>query len=133
VIVHITCRTDRFNLSVVGPDFINDCCFGEDFSAWLVQELSASGVTADVLCMEDFGWANQAEHEGTVYLMNVAGTPENDLVKPNYGEWHVLLERHRTFIQRLLGKNKASRTDPIVGKVTGVLRAAGLEAVAVEP
>ena len=132
MIVHITCWTDRFNLSAVAPDFINDCCFGADFSDWLVQGLSASGVIAGVLGMEDFGWANMAEHDGIVYLMNVAGTPENDPARPNYGEWHVLLERRRTFIQRLLGKNKASRTDPIVGKVTGVLRAAGLEAVAVE-
>jgi hypothetical protein len=33
MVVDITCKTDRFNLSVVGPDFINDCCFGEDFSS----------------------------------------------------------------------------------------------------
>lgn len=133
MIVDITCRTDRFNLSVVGSDFINDCCFGEDFSRWLVEALSATGVDADVICMEDFGWANQAECQGASYLMCVAGNSDEEPARPNYGEWHVMLERHRTFMQKLLGKNKASASDPIVGKVVEVLRAAGFAGVAVEP
>lgn len=128
----MTCRTDRFNLSVVGPDFINDCCFGEDFSIWLVSELSASGVAASVICMEDFGWSNLAEHQGVSYLMTIAGTPDENPGNPNYGEWHVLLERSRTFTQKLLGKNMISRAEPIVSKVIQVLRDAGFEAVTLE-
>ncbi|MFA1260368.1 hypothetical protein ACDI97_02700 [Xanthomonas axonopodis pv. fascicularis] len=133
MIVDITCKTDRFNLSVVGNDFINDCCFGEDFSKWLVSALSEAGVPADVICMEDFGWANHAEHQGVSYLMCVAGNSEEDPSRPNYGEWHVMRERHRTFTQKLLGKNKTAATDPIVGNVTQVLRAARFADIAVEP
>ena len=133
MIVDVTCKTDRFNLSVVGPDFINDCCFGEDFSRWLVSALSEAGVAADTICMEDFGWANQAEYQGLSYLMCVAGNSEDDPGRPNYGEWHVMLERHRTFAQKLLGKNRTSASDPIVDKVTQVLRAAGFADVRVEP
>jgi hypothetical protein len=133
VIIDITCKIDRFNLSVVGSDFINDCCFGEDFSKWLVEALTAAGVTADVICMEDFGWANQAEYQRTSYLMCVAGNCDDDPTRPNYGEWHVMLERHRTFMQKLLGQNKASASDPIVGKVVEVLRATGFASVTVEP
>jgi hypothetical protein len=133
VIVDVTCKTDRFNLSVVGPDFINDCCFGEDFSNWLVSALAAAGVEADVICMEDFGWANQAVYQGTTYLMCVGGNSEEYPDRPNYGEWHVMLERQRTFMQKLLGKNKMSVTDPIVGKVKEVLLSAGFADVTVEP
>jgi hypothetical protein len=133
VIIDITCKTDRFNLSVVGSDFINDCCFGEDFSKWLVLALSEAGVPADVICMEDFGWANQAEHQATSYLMCVAGNSKEDSSRPNYGEWHVMLERNRTLAQRLMRKNKTAKSDPIVGKVTLVLRSAGFSDVAVEP
>ncbi|MEQ1525200.1 MAG: hypothetical protein ABL911_00430 [Gallionella sp.] len=61
--IDVTCKTDRFNLSVVGEDFINDCCFGEDFSNWLVAALESVGVEADLICMEDFGWANLAAFE----------------------------------------------------------------------
>jgi len=133
VIIDITCKTDRFNLSVVGPDFINDRCFGEDFSRWLVSALSEAGVDVDVICMEDFGWANQADYQGVSYLVCVAGNSDEDPSRPNYGEWHVMLERSRSFTQKLLGKNKISASDPIVSKVTGALRAAGFADVRVEP
>ena len=132
MIVDITCKTDRFNLSVVGSDFINDCCFGEDFSRWLVVALSEAGVDAEVICMEDFGWANRAEYQGISYLMCVAGNSEEDSGRLNYGEWHVMLERDRTLIQKVLGKNKTTVQDPMVGKVVGVLEAAGFVDVEVE-
>ncbi|WDS35445.1 hypothetical protein [Pseudoxanthomonas sp.] len=133
MIVEITCKTDRFNLSAVGEDFINDCCFGEDFSKWLVAELSGTGVDSDIICMEDFGWANIAEYQGITYLMCVAGNSDEDAARPDYGEWHVMLERSRTFMQKLLGKNKISASDPIIGKVTLVLQRAGFASVTVEP
>ena len=133
MIVHVTCMTDRFNLSRVGDHFINDCCFGEDFSAWLVAQLSARGVKADVLCQEDFGWANVAEHEGVSYSVCVAGSPDEDAARPDFGEWHVMLERHRTLVQRILGKNAMFAADPLVGKVLEIPRSAGFEQVAVEP
>ncbi|MCL2635150.1 MAG: hypothetical protein FWD50_00770 [Betaproteobacteria bacterium] len=132
MIIDITCKTDRFNLSVAGPDFINDCCFGEDFSKWLTEALTAAGVHADVICMEDFGWANQAEHQGASYLMCVGGNSDGEANRPNYGEWHVTLERRRTFMQKLLSENKASASDPIVGKVIEVLQAAGFADVTVD-
>lgn len=131
--IHITCKTDRFNLSIVGLDFINDCCFGENFSKWLVSALSEDGVKADVICMEDYGWANHAEYAGNSYLMSVASTPEGDPAKPNFGEWHVLLDRSRTFMQKLFGQNKGSASDPIVGRVVRALRNAGFADVRVEP
>lgn len=132
MIVHITCRTDRFNLSVVGPDFINECCFGEDFSRWLVSALAATGARAKVICMEDFGWANEAELGGIAYLLCVSSTPEEDPARPDYGEWHVLVERRRSLMDKLLGRNRTTASDPLVGLVVEVLREQGMEAVQIE-
>lgn len=132
MIVDVTCKTDRFNLSVVGADFINDCCFGEDFSDWLVSALLNEGVDADVLCMEDFGWANVASFEGTSYLMCVAGATEGNADRPNFGEWRVMLERRRTLFQKFLGKNQISVSDPLVRKVQHVLQTAGFTDVAIQ-
>jgi hypothetical protein len=55
----ITVETDLFEHWKVGAHFINRCCFGEDFAAWLRQEL-ASRVgpefeLSDVI-QEDYGW-----------------------------------------------------------------------------
>ncbi len=130
--IDVTGKTDRFNLSVVGEDFINDCCFGEDFSKWLVKGLSAVGVVANVICMEDFGWSNQATFNGATYLMCVAGNSDEDTDRPNYGTWHVMLERHRTFKDKIFGKNKALATDPIVDKVVQLLRTGGFSEVTVD-
>lgn len=131
--IAVRCVTDRFNLSVVGDDFINDCCFGEDFSKWLVDALEGVGVEADVICMEDFGWANQAQFGGVTYLMCVAGASAQNPARPNYGEWHIMLERYRSIWEKFLGKNKTARTEPIFEKVIEVLRNASFEEVAIEP
>jgi len=133
MIIDITCQTDRFNLSVIGADFINDCCFGEDFSNWLVSALSNDGIEADVLCMEDYGWANVANVEGVSYLICVAGTAGGDSRRPNFGEWRVMLERRRTLLQRVLGRNKISVLDPLVGIVKNALHSAGFAHVAIRP
>ena len=132
MIVHITCKTDRFNLSVVGSDFINDCCFGEDFSLWLTKALTAAGVHAVIGSMEDFGWANYAEYQSVSYLLCVGGNSDGEISRLNYGEWNVMLERNRTIMQTLLGKNKTSVSDPIVSKVVEVLRVAEFENVTIE-
>jgi hypothetical protein len=131
--VDVTCKTDRFNLSVVGTDFINDCCFGEDFSKWLVSALESQGVGADLLCMEDCGWANLATFEGVSYLICVAGNSEEESSRPNFGTWHVMVERHRTFKEKLLGRNKTTVEDLLVHRVMNVLRSAGFADVVAEP
>jgi hypothetical protein len=130
--IDVNCKTDRFNLSVVGKDFINDCCFGEDFSKWLVDELSKTGVKAKVICMEDFGWANEAIYNGVTYLICIVGNSDEEEDRPNYGSWHVMLERHCTFKDKIFGKNKMSASDPIVDAVVHVLRLAGFSEVTVE-
>ena len=132
MIIDITCRTDRFNLSAVGADFINDGCFGEDFSQWLVGALRASGAEARVLGMEDFGWSNQATLDGTTYLVCVSGNADEATDNPDLGEWHVMLERKRSLMQRLTGEGKTSATDPLVRRIAQVLMDAGLVDVGVE-
>ena len=52
-------ETDLFEHREVKPHFINPCCFGEDFAAWLKQELSRSadlGVEFSEPIQEDYGW-----------------------------------------------------------------------------
>jgi hypothetical protein len=123
--VSVSCETDKFNLSVVGEDFINDCCFGEDFSEWLVAALTKQGIEADLLCMEDYGWSNVATDGDSSYLLSVSGLSADDKDRPNFGEWIVTMERHRSFMDKLLGRNKITPKDRICLKVTALLREAG--------
>jgi hypothetical protein len=63
--VLITVETEMFEQRDVKPDFINPCCFGEDFAAWLKKEISplaASGFVLSEPIQEDYGWGFWARH-----------------------------------------------------------------------
>jgi hypothetical protein len=54
-----TVETDLFEHREVKPHFINSCCFGEDFAAWLKERLSPlvdSGFNLSNVIQEDYGW-----------------------------------------------------------------------------
>jgi hypothetical protein len=53
--------------------------------------------------------------------------------RPNYGMWHVMVERHRTFTEKIFGKNKTTVSDPVVELIAQILRSAGYTDVLVEP
>jgi hypothetical protein len=51
--------TDQFEHRTVKPHFINPCCFGEDFAAWLRGELAPLrevGFELSEPIQEDYGW-----------------------------------------------------------------------------
>ena len=55
----ITVETDLFEHRRVKPHFINPCCFGEDFAAWLRGQLSTlrdCGFIFSETIQEDYGW-----------------------------------------------------------------------------
>lgn len=61
----ITVETDLFEHREVKSHFINPCCFGEDFAAWLRNEASpliSSGFTFSEIIQEDYGWGFWASH-----------------------------------------------------------------------
>ncbi len=58
-----TVEMDLFEHREVKPHFINDCCFGEDFTAWLRQRLAdLSGFEFSEPIQEDYGWGLWATH-----------------------------------------------------------------------
>src|SRR5579863_5302039 len=55
----LTVETDMFEHREVRPHFINPCCFGEDFAAWLKEQVSPlqdSGFIFSEPIQEDYGW-----------------------------------------------------------------------------
>jgi hypothetical protein len=61
----ITVETDLFEHREVKPHFINPCCFGEEFAAWLKDQLSPlanSGFNLSKLIQEDYGWGFWARY-----------------------------------------------------------------------
>ncbi|HWI59898.1 MAG TPA: hypothetical protein VNZ22_21895 [Bacillota bacterium] len=74
-----TVETDLFNHREVKPHFINECCFGEDFAAWLrdrVSDLAGFGFSEPI--QEDYGWgfwANYGKQSFWVALSYVGWGP----------------------------------------------------------
>jgi hypothetical protein len=54
-----TVQTDMFNHTEVKPNFVNSCCFGEDFAAWLsdqISDLTREAFEFSKAIQEDYGW-----------------------------------------------------------------------------
>jgi hypothetical protein len=62
---NITIETELFEHREVKPHFINPCCFGEDFAAWLREHLVPMvdpRFDFSKIIQEDYGWGFWARH-----------------------------------------------------------------------
>lgn len=107
--VDILFSTARFNLSKVGSNFINDCCFGEDLVAWLRDKMFSAGHTADEPYQEDWGWEVEFRRDSQKYFVGASGISDQDPVRPDYGEWRVFVEHRRSLKDRLLQRTHDNR------------------------
>ena len=68
----ITVETELFEHRKPKPHFINPCCFGEDFAAWMKEQISSlaqSGFTFSELIQEDYGWGFWARRGEDPFLI----------------------------------------------------------------
>jgi hypothetical protein len=78
----ITVETDLFEHLETKPHFINPCCFGEDFAAWLKLELSQFpelDVELSEPIQEDYDWgiwASQGKDRFWIALSYVGDGPQ---------------------------------------------------------
>ncbi len=115
-------ETNRFNLSDEKPHFINPCCFGEDLANWLTGRLRARDIECTAPDQEDWGWYFDAELNGQPYLVCIAGNSSELTNDSDQGEWHVTVEKHRTFWQRLTRANKIDDEDMLALIIQRLLR-----------
>jgi len=120
--VDILFETSRFNLSRVGPHFINPCCFGEDVAGWLRERLRSEGWEVTEPDQEDWGWYVEASRDGASYTLGLGGIPNDEDGGSDEGEWRVMVTKHRSLIDRLRGKNRLIEDEPILTLIESVLR-----------
>jgi hypothetical protein len=118
-------RSNRFNLSKVGDHFINPCCFGEDFAAWLRERLAERGIEADPPGQEDWGWYLGLSHNGDKYLLGVSGAADESSANENDGEWRIIIDKSRSLGERLRGGGKITPDDPVVALLEEILGGQG--------
>ena len=116
-------ETNRFNLSEVREHFINPCCFGEDLAAWLRGKLLEKGLEVAGPDQEDWGWYIEASYEGGRYFIGVGGNADETGGDNNQGEWRIIVEKHRSLWDRLIGKNEASEADGMIALIREIVEA----------
>jgi hypothetical protein len=106
-------ETDRFNLSRPKEYFINDCCYGDDLATWLRGKLDELGILASEPAQEDWGWYLEVHHQGSGYFIGIGGHAEDESFS-NRGEWRLMVEKRRSLMEILTGKNRMTENEEIV-------------------
>jgi hypothetical protein len=101
----------------VRSHFINECCFGDDCAAWLVDALRAQG-WRDVsdAWQEDWGWQAGYEQQGRKYLISIGLIPEDE------PEWLVHVQESRSLFARVTGRLGPSVRQDLVLAIDAALQ-----------
>jgi len=118
---YVLLTTNRFNLSKVQPHFINPCCFGEDFAAWLRLQLSARGINSFDPYQEDWGWEFQVRFNDDYYYVGLTGNSDDGV--SDLGEWRVFVEKRPTIQERINGRAKTASDDIVLTTVEAIFQA----------
>jgi hypothetical protein len=89
----ITIETEIFEHREVKPHFINPCCFGEDFAAWLkgqIVPLEGAGFTFSEIIQEDYGWGFWAWHGKDPFWVALGFVGDGPQEGP--AQWVILVE-----------------------------------------
>src|SRR5262245_20748505 len=98
--------TNRFNVTEPREYFINECCYGDDAARWLAERLRLRGVAVTEPDQEDWGWYFDARHNEAAYFVGVGGYAEDEAADSNFGEWRLMVEKHRTLWEKITGANR---------------------------
>ena len=115
-IVHF--QTAKFDPSRETPNPINPIA-GESVLAWLRERINAARYETTQPDAEDWGWYMRVKGLDAAYLVGASGemTDPGELV-----DWTVQVHRHRSLIDRLMGRNKMTADDPLFALIENSLR-----------
>jgi hypothetical protein len=116
----ITFRTSRFDSSAEPANPINPIA-GHAVLVWLVNSLRATGYEGGEPDAEDWGWYVDVTGPNATYLVGASG--ESKPGSNSAIDWTIQLHRHRSFTDKLLGRNVHAADDPLTALVERVVRA----------
>lgn len=102
----ITLSTAKFDITQEEQNPINPIC-GQSLLLWLKDKLAAT-VQLTEPAAEDWGWYTTIDWQGRVYLLGASA--EKSYMTNEY-DWVFQIDKQRSFIEKLLGKNKMTEND----------------------
>jgi hypothetical protein len=112
----ISFRTSRFDPTKERPNPINPIA-GESVLIWLRENVFREPYSSTEPDAEDWGWYIDVQIDGESYLVGSCAQIDEE---PEIGEeieWPLQIHKNRTFIEKLLGRNKMAVDDSLVSKV----------------
>jgi hypothetical protein len=126
----ITVETDLFEHQEVKSHFINPCCFGEDFTVWLKEQLlplQDSGFSFSDAVQEDYGWGFWVWHGKDPFWIALSyvgdgpqEAPAQWVISVNYDPGLNLIKRlfHKPDLESL--QNLRSKVREVVASSPGI-------------
>jgi hypothetical protein len=120
----ITVETDLFEHREVKPHFINPCCFGEDFAAWLRKELLRQpGLDFELSApiQEDYGWGFWATRSTDRLWLALSYVGDGPQEEP--AQWAILInpEPGLNLVKRLFHKPDETSAEQLENRVRQIL------------
>lgn len=102
-------KTSMFDVSKEKENPINPI-YGLTLLEWLREELKSQFAISEPDA-EDWGWYSELEYEGNNYLIGACTFFEQGDNPTAELEWVFLVDKYRSFKEKIFGKNKMSTSD----------------------
>ena len=112
-------RTGKLDVSGETPNPINPIA-GQSVLKWLRAELAKAPYTATEPDTEDWGWYIDVTGNDGSYL--VGASADADGSTPNV-EWVIQVHKHRSFTDKVFGRNKMAADDSLAALIERIVRA----------
>ena len=106
----ITFKTSKFDVSKERENPIN-LIYGHSLLDWL-REVAKDEVEISKPDAEDWGWYSYINWEGKNYLIGASVHYEKGQDSQSELEWVFQVDKQRSFVEKLLGKDKMGKDDP---------------------
>ena len=115
----VSFRSSKFDVSAETPNPINPIA-GQSVLTWLRAELAKAQYTASEPDTEDWGWYIDVTGNDGSYL--VGASADADGSTPDV-EWVIQVHKHRSFTDKVFGRNKMAADDSLAALIERILRA----------
>ena len=102
-------KTSKFDVSKEDEN-PNNPIYGQSLLIWLEKEVSDE-LSFDEPDAEDWGWYSLLEWKGREYLLGATAYFEDGDDPTSELEWVFQVDKHRSFTEKLLGREKMTETD----------------------
>ena len=120
----ISFQTSLFDPRKERPNPVNPIA-GESVLVWIRENVLAPPYESTDPDAEDWGWYIDVPIPGSSYLVGACALVEEDSEPQGDIEWLVQVEKKRSLLEKLLGRNKMAVDDPLVTKLVSALKGAG--------